>query len=255
MTIEDQGISSHHCRLTIEQEEFFLEDLGTTNGTWINYDRIDRVKLQSGDRIRIGQRTVLKFSLQDEDEETYQRTLYEAAVRDPLTGAYNKRYFHERLGSELAYALRHGAPLSLLMFDLDHFKAINDEFGHPAGDYVLQLLASTIRGSIRTEDVFARVGGEEFAVIGRGLKVKQAYEFAERLRLLVESTTFEDNGTGISVTISIGTATARPPLPMTTNDLIKQADDNLYVAKRNGRNRVEPAPAAASGGSAAGDGH
>lgn len=238
--IEDQGISRRHCQLVIEGDEVHLEDLGSTNGTWINYDRIDRVKLRSGDRIRIGQRTVLKFSYQDHDEETYQRTLYEAGVRDSLTGAFNQRFFHERLGSEQAFSLRHGAPLSLLRLAVDGFKAIGTEQGAPTGDAVLSQLARTIRAAIRSEDVFARLDEEEFAVIARGLTCGQAFDFADRLRLLIESQPFEDKGDPLQITISVGTATSEPPLPVVGDALVRQAETALAKAKQGGPNRVEP---------------
>jgi two-component system, cell cycle response regulator len=164
--------------------------------------------------------------------------MYEAALRDGLTKAFNKSYFIERLESELAYAKRHRAPLSLVMFDVDHFKRVNDTYGHLAGDFVLARLGKVTAGAVRVEDVFARYGGEEFAIICRGVELSKAGIFAERLRVLVETTTFDHEGTYLPITVSIGVSGYPELAAETGTHLITGADEALYVAKRGGRNRV-----------------
>jgi two-component system, cell cycle response regulator len=245
LILSDDGVSRRHCRITRSEKGFELLDNESTNGTFANGERAVQHPLADGDKIQLGQVTILKFSYQDDLEEAFQRRMYEAAVRDPLTGIYNKRYFTDRLRGEYAYSIRHAVPLSLLLFDIDHFKRINDTYGHPAGDAVLKNLAQVVSRAIRAEDIFARYGGEEFAVIARELESAPAYAFAERLRRIVETTKFEAEGYHIPVTISIGIATLGPTNFLDESDMIRESDQNLYAAKRSGRNRVErsaPAP-------------
>lgn len=158
---------------------------------------------------------------------------------DPLTGLYNRRHFVDVLQAELARAKRTGRPLALLMLDIDHFKRVNDTWGHQAGDRVLQLLAQTVLHSIRLEDLAARVGGEEFAVIMPGLDDTTALQAAERLRGIVEHTPFAvDVTTTIDVRISVGIAATNKGTPADMDALISAADAALYRAKQTGRNRV-----------------
>ena len=226
--LSDDGISRRHARLLQLAGEVILEDLKSANGTLVNGEAISQRSLQDGDKIRLGSTTILKFTYHDHLDESFQQQMYDAALRDGLTKAYNKKYFLDRLETEIAYAKRHRADLSLCVFDVDHFKRVNDLYGHLAGDAVLIKLAKIAMGTVRTEDIFARYGGEEFAVICR----------AERLRSLVEHTSFEHEGTRLPVTISLGVA-AYPDLDVqTAAELIAAADEALYDAKRGGRNRV-----------------
>lgn len=245
--VEDDGISRRHC--CIERGaggEFVLVDLGSTNGTWLNGNRVQEASLADGDKIQIGSNTVLKFSIQDALEEAYQKSIYESATRDGLTRVYNKKFFLDALEKEFAYCQRHGVPLSLVMFDVDHFKRVNDTWGHPAGDYVLRRLAERMQETVRTEDVLARYGGEEFAVLLRGEQEDRAVACAERCRRAVEQTDFVFEGTRLPVTISLGVATARADTFQSAAELVTAADRQLYRAKQGGRNRTccaeAPAP-------------
>jgi diguanylate cyclase (GGDEF)-like protein len=243
--IVDDGISRKHCEIAHSGNQILVRDLGSTNGTFLNGNRISEHVLQDGDKIQVGSTTILKFTFHDSLDETFQRQMYESALRDGLTKAFNKKYFADRLESEFAYANRHKSPLSLVMFDIDHFKAINDTHGHLAGDYALATLAGLVSTTIRQEDVFARYGGEEFAVICRGIALDGAGTFAERIRKLVAAHPFSYEGTPLRITISCGVASV-PEIGMREHaELIAAADEALYSAKRGGRNRVIVAGAAA----------
>jgi two-component system cell cycle response regulator len=237
--IDEDGVSRHHAKF-IQTTEGNVEimDLGSRNGTFVNGDRVSRLALRDGDKIQIGPISILKFSYHDELDEALQRNLYASATRDALTGVANKRTFAETLAKEFAFAKRHSSRLSLVTFDVDHFKKINDGFGHPCGDYVLKALADKVRGSLRTEDELARVGGEEFAVLLRDIDGRGAFECAERVRNAIAATLFMWEGRAVPVTISLGVATFDPKAHATPEALVQDADRQLYRAKGSGRNRV-----------------
>ena len=238
LRLNDDGISRRHCRLLQLGGKIIIEDLGSVNGTLVNGDMVSHVELKDGDKIRLGSYTILKFTYQDKLDEKFQQQMYDAALRDGLTRVYNKKFFLDRLDTEFAYAKRHRSMLSLVMFDVDHFKRINDTYGHLAGDAVLVRLADITQSMIRTEDALARYGGEEFAVICRGIPLLNAGILGERLRAAVEQAAFEFQGQRLPVTISVGVA-ALPEAPAATpQELISHADSSLYEAKKTGRNRV-----------------
>jgi two-component system, cell cycle response regulator len=240
--MQGDGISRKHVRLRVTGDKVFLEDLGSTNGTFVNGERVTTRLLEDGDKIQVGTSTILKFSYHDEMDEDFQRQMFESASRDVLTQAYNKRFLLEQLQSEYAYAARHGTELSLLLFDIDHFKRINDTHGHPAGDYVLSQLARIVVPTIRTEDIFARYGGEEFVILSRTTNRAAAQIVAERVRKVIEQHEFVFEGKKIPVTVSLGIA-AMPDRSIGSSEaLVGVADKALYDAKRGGRNRVVLAP-------------
>jgi two-component system, cell cycle response regulator len=239
--IDDAGASRMHARVVVTEDgRYILEDLRSRNGTFLAGRRVDRAELSSGDRIAIGSSVTLSFAILDAQAERMAHQLYESSVRDALTRAHNRRYLVERLGSEIAYARRHKAPLSLIMFDIDHFKIVNDTYGHLAGDEVLREVAALVARMIRSEDVFARYGGEEFVVLARGIEHDNAGRFAERLRAAVEGLEVVTSAeTSVKVTISVGYA-ALDELgdgQRTAEGLIRLADARLYGAKAAGRNR------------------
>ncbi len=236
--LEDEGVSRLHMRLSRTQDGVALTDLDSTNGSYVNGTRVHRHDLDDGDRIQVGSVTILKFSYQDSLEEQFQQQLYESATRDPLTQAYNKRFFDEQLAKDFSHAERHSLSLSLLMLDVDHFKAINDDHGHPAGDHVLQRMAACIMGSLRTEDAFCRVGGEEFTVIARDSNEGHAAALGERLRRLVEATKFVYDGVALRITVSVGALSYAPDRHTSAEAMVAEVDQLLYAAKHAGRNRV-----------------
>jgi two-component system, cell cycle response regulator len=237
--IDQEGVSRRHAMLerTVEGAVQIV-DLESRNGTFVNGEPVSRETLRDGDKIQIGGTTILKFSYQDEFDEALQRNLYDSATRDPLTHAVNKRGFEESFSKEFAFARRHARVLSLVALDVDHFKRVNDTHGHPAGDFVLRRLAEVVSATIRVEDVFARVGGEEFVILLRDIPLAAAFECAERLRGYVEKAEFETGGKRIPITISSGVATLQPTVHSTHGALLESADRALYEAKAGGRNRV-----------------
>ena len=238
--LEDDGVSRKHAKIVRGVDgSVRLVDLQSTNGTFCDGAKIDSHVLRDGEKVQIGNATILKFSYQDDLEEAFQRQLYESATKDGLTKIFNKKFFLERLRHEVSYALRHSLQLSLLMFDVDFFKKVNDSHGHQAGDHVLIKLAAVVAETIRGEDVFARYGGEEFALILRECSEEKALLLAERLRNLVQATDFSFGEIPIPVTISIGLACLSQGNYPGPDEVIAAADGYLYAAKRNGRNRVE----------------
>jgi two-component system cell cycle response regulator len=234
----DDGISREHAEILIEGGQVVLHDLGSTNGTFCNGIKVDRRPLVDGDKILVGSTTILKFTYHDNLDEVFQRQMYESSLRDGLTKAFNKKYFTDRLESEFTFAVRHGASLALVLFDIDHFKKVNDTYGHAAGDLVLTELSALLMLSLRTEDVFARCGGEEFGVIGRGSDRAQGQVIAERMRRAVEARQFVYEGKVIPVTISLGVAALPDAGIKDSAALTVAADQALYRSKQGGRNRV-----------------
>jgi len=233
------SISRRHCAFLTDGDRIEVRDLGSTNGTYVNDRRIApgvRAALRTGDLVQLGA-VIFKFLFGNDLEALYHEEIYLASVVDGLTQIYNRRYFDEQIERELARAQRHGRPLALLLIDVDHFKAINDERGHLAGDHVLAALAKRIRENVRREDCCARYGGEEIAIASPEITLPQAIVFAEKLRGCVEAGDFTFDGVSIPVTVSIGVAVATPDMQH-PRDLVGAADARLYEAKRSGRNRV-----------------
>jgi diguanylate cyclase (GGDEF)-like protein len=234
--IDDFGISRLHCRFVRSGGSFAIHDLGSTNGTLVNGVRVSVAVLQTGDRIQLGDNVVLQFALLDDVEDCLAQQLYEMSTRDPLTKAYNRRYFNERFDAELSYAVRHGAPLSLMVVDLDFFKRVNDTFGHGGGDELLRAVVKQISRTVRSEDLVARFGGEEFALILRSTNLTDAVRLGERIRQAVEALEVIWEGRTIRCTLSIGVAEASES--SSKEDLLNRADKRLYQAKSLGRNCV-----------------
>ncbi|MFH1262141.1 MAG: GGDEF domain-containing protein [Pseudomonadota bacterium] len=237
IVISDEGISRKHFRIDRHENSFTVTDLGSTNGTYVNGAPIKQSTLRDGDKITAGD-VILSFSYQDSIDVNYREGLRNMAIRDGLTGLYNRRYLLDTLKREVSYAVRLRQPLTAVMFDIDHFKKINDNHGHAAGDLVLKTLGKALSEGLRAYDVFARYGGEEFVVLLRATALDNALIFAERLRKRTEDLSIEHEGKKIAVTISIGAAALDPDQAQHPEALVKEADRYLYEAKRRGRNRV-----------------
>lgn len=238
IVVDDAGVSRQHATISALGDGLFIDDLGSRNGTFIEGERIVRAALTDGCLVQIGLHVGFRFTLVDERQEQLLRQLYRSSTRDALTSVYNRRHFDDRLTAEVAYARRHSTDVSLIVVDIDFFKQVNDAHGHAAGDTVLRQVAQTLQHQLRVEDVLARVGGEEFAVILRGIGPSGAARLGERLRIAVAEIPAMAQGNSIAVTISAGCATLSELESPDEQSLFSTADSRLYTAKRQGRNQV-----------------
>ena len=236
VSLDEDGVSRQHARIFRDACGWQLEDLGSTNGSFVNDARMSRGPLRDGDILRFGI-ALLKFLVGSNVETAYHEAIYNMTVTDALTGAFNRRFLIDFLHREFARAARYQLPLSLVMFDLDHFKKVNDTYGHLAGDAVLREVGRRLRPRMRREDLLARYGGEEFACVLAGTPADRARLFAEDLRVIIARDPVASDPHHIAITISLGVAefTAGTHVP---DDLVAAADVKLYEAKRGGRNRV-----------------
>lgn len=238
VVLDLQGVSRKHCMVSVSEAEVTVTDLGSANGTYVNDARLaGPTAIRRADVIKIGA-TAMKYLPAGDPERLAYDKLHEQANTDGLTKCFNKAYFNRALDAELKKCKVAGTPLTLAVFDLDHFKRLNDTFGHDAGDFVLREVARLIRdGGIRQGDVFARYGGEEFCILSPNTSLKQGFEIAERLRRLVEQHAFVYDGRPLVVTASIGVADCRDGVD-TGTELFKRADAAVYASKGAGRNQV-----------------
>ncbi|MEC7277326.1 MAG: GGDEF domain-containing protein [Bdellovibrionota bacterium] len=237
--LEFNGISRYHFKvISGGGDSHVVEDAGSRNGTFVNNKKIEgQQQLNKGDMIKLGNIALKYLPKGDPERLTYDKLQHEANT-DKHTGCYNKGYFNNALDLEVKKSKVTGNPLSLIVFDLDHFKKLNDGYGHDAGDFVLKEMAGLIRkNGVRDQDIFARYGGEEFVILLPKTNLKQAFEIAERLRKLVESHEFIYEEKRLPVTASIGVADYRQGVA-TGTDLFKRADEAVYKSKQGGRNQV-----------------
>ncbi len=236
----DASLSRVHARLMSVNGQYVFQDAGSTNGSSVNGAPAGAPQiLRDGDRLQLGTGTSLRFALVTEDEERALVRAYEASMRDGLTGVFNRKHLDERLEAEIAFAQRHHTPLSLVMADVDHFKRVNDNHGHLAGDAVLRHVAGLLGGALRTEDLLARYGGEEFVILARSIALDAAVGLAERLRQTVAQTPARFQGAALPVTLSAGIASLACCGPRPDRAaLFGLADARLYRAKAAGRDRV-----------------
>jgi two-component system cell cycle response regulator len=235
------GISRKHFQIEIKDSpnEFQAEikDMGSSNGTHVNKQKISSKNLNKGDLIDVGT-LQFKFLPKGDPERLSLDKMYMAANIDKLTECYNKAYFQAALDVEIKKCKNSGSPLTLLVLDLDKFKTLNDTYGHLTGDYVLKEVAAVTRHQgIREGDIFARYGGEEFVVLLPKTALKQGFEIAERIRKIVEVHKYTFDGKNIAVTTSIGVADYREGV-VNGDELFKRADKALYTSKEKGRNQT-----------------
>ena len=244
ITIEDDWASRIHCLIHWQGggDVFELEDRDSTNGTYVNTHKITRVQVPPGVPIQVGH-SLLKIEYKDEAELQLEQNLQRNASVDGLTGIFNRRYFMKRATEELAFARRHHRPLGVIMIDIDHFKLVNDTFGHQMGDFVLNRFASIISANKRPEDIFARYGGEEFIILPRGELSKEGMHLnCERIRKTIEASEFAFGETRVRITVSIGFHLAMvvdDDRKLSIDEWISKADEALYQSKDLGRNRTE----------------
>ncbi len=237
IVLEGDSVSRRHAHLEQRGGAWWMIDDGSTNGTHVNDEAITlAVPLANGDRIKFGA-TIFKYLSGADVEAQYHEEIYRMTIIDGLTQAHVKRYFLEALEREVTRARRHARDLSMVMFDIDHFKKVNDRHGHLAGDTVLKDLARIVQSRIRRDEVFARYGGEEFAIVLPETNLDGARGLSEELRAKIECSPFVFQGETIFVTVSVGISSLVDSAD-TGMDLIRTADAKLYEAKRGGRNRV-----------------
>jgi diguanylate cyclase (GGDEF)-like protein len=236
LCIAHKSVSREHCRIWRDGEGYRVRDLGATNSTRVNDEIVGEGTLEDGDHVTIGE-SILKFISHTSVEANYHEEIYQLATQDPLTELCNRRHFIELTEKEMARAMRHHRPLALCIVDVDLFKPVNDRYGHISGDEVLRQIAAIARRYVRSDDVAARIGGEEFAVLLPECDAAAAYGFAERLRIAIAAAVFSPGGEPQQITVSIGIAALSPERD-TRNRLMAAADSALYRAKKEGRNRV-----------------
>jgi diguanylate cyclase (GGDEF)-like protein len=235
--VQDNSVSRNHALIETTPEGCFIVDQKSLNGTHVNDNSVQGTyRLTDGDYIRTGN-AIFRFLTGGNIEAEYHEEIYRLTIIDGLTQIHNHRYLEEFLEREIARSQRHNRPLSVLLFDIDRFKTVNDQHGHLAGDHVLRDLSARLRPTIRREDLLARYGGEEFCLVLVETDHAGAVGTAERIRKMVERTPFQFDGLMIPVTLSVGAATLTADMT-NVSDLLKVADDHLLQAKRSGRNRV-----------------
>lgn len=235
--LDDDLVSRKHCSLFFDGRTVIVEDLGSTNGTFVDGSPIQKMQLDSDNRLQIG-KMVLKVDFKDPSEEAFDRELYEAATMDPLTRISNRRTFMDRSLGELALARRNNYYVHAIMVDADHFKRVNDTWGHQCGDMVLKEIARILKEEKRESDLLARYGGEEFVLLLAGIGPEDAQKSAERLRMAVERHRFSWKDTIIPVTISLGLCSKQGEQIGKIDQMIADCDRLLYIAKENGRNQI-----------------
>lgn len=241
--LQDDMASRRHAKINYRNADYpeqppecYLEDLGSRNGTEINGAQVTQPhRLNERDRILIGT-TLLGFFLRDEKELENEQLLYEMATHDALTGLDNRYQFRTHLNHHVERGRRYGLPVSMLIIDADHFKAVNDRHGHDIGDKVLIHLARLIESCCRSTEICARWGGEEFVVLLPDGDLLSAYALGERIRLTVESNPLRQPGTPIYLSVSVGCAELG--ISDDSETLFHNADQNLLKAKKMGRNKV-----------------
>lgn len=236
LCIAHKSVSREHCQIWREGDEYRIRDLGATNTTRVNDVPVAEAVLADSDHVTVGE-SILKFISHTSVEANYHEEIYQLATRDPLTDLCNRRHFLEQMEREIARSLRHDRPLAMCIVDVDLFKPVNDRYGHISGDEVLRRIADLVHQHARHDDIAARIGGEEFAVLLPECNADAAYRFAERLRAAVAAETFTPGGEPRRITISIGIAELSPALDSRAA-LMAAADAALYRAKAEGRNRV-----------------
>ena len=239
--INEASVSRQHAAISSGAAGFEIEDLGSSNGTFINDTKVTaRTLLKDGEMIRLG--TILfRFFASDNAESIMADKIYRMATIDAGTDIFNKKYLLDALESEMKFARQYQRPLSIIYYDLDHFKKVNDTLGHNGGDVVLRETAAICKGEIRKQDVLGRYGGEEFVIVLPDTDQRVAVGLAERLRVAIENHVFNIEVDGRKIqhkqTMSIGVSQLTPDMK-TIEAFLESADKKLYQSKQTGRNKV-----------------
>jgi two-component system cell cycle response regulator len=236
IVLDSAGVSRQHAAIVPAPGAWAITDLGSTNGTHVNDAPIIGTQpLESGDHVKVGG-TIFKYIAGGELEALFYAEIYRLTIYDGLTRVHNRRYFEDFLDREASRSERHERPLALALVDVDHFKKLNDQYGHVTGDQVLREVAARVSRLVRAEQLLARYGGEEFALVLPEVPPDRALVFCQRLCRVVAQEEFKVGSGGVTVTVSVGLSAF--VTGMTRDELVKRADEALYEAKRTGRNRV-----------------
>jgi len=245
IVINDTSVSRQHARFVLVGDHVMVEDMGSSNGTFVNDVRTPaQVQLKDGDIIRLGT-VLLKFFAHDNVDSIMHDKIYRMATIDAGTQIFNKQYLLDALESEFKFSKTYERELSIIYYDLDHFKPVNDTYGHNAGDFILRESAALVKSALRKDDILGRFGGEEFVIILPNTDGRVAAELAERIRSKHETHRFPlevvENGVKKPVahrqTISMGVEQLKSNI-VTTKDFLEAADKKVYNSKSTGRNKV-----------------
>lgn len=237
LVLTDDGVSRRHARIERRSDRVVLMDVGSTNGTLLNDVELSGiVELRTGDRIQVGA-TIFKYLSATDLEAALHEQIFSNATTDALTGLRSKRHLMDELGREFSRARRYGRKFSTLMIDIDHFKAVNDRYGHQVGDITLRSVAGTVLSCLPSDSLAARYGGEEFVVLLLETTLEDAVAIAERVRRAIAELTISYREAQHRVTVSVGCAQYEHS---DDNELrlFERADQCMYAAKQAGRNAV-----------------
>jgi len=236
LALQGSGLSRRHSAIWTVDDCLWVRDLASTNGTFVNGKRVTTEKLTAGDEVGLGD-LVLRVLRRESIEDNYHVVMTERAYVDELTGLGNRRRFQDLLEGGVMQAALHGESFSLVLFDLDDFKCINDRYGHDVGDNVLRSCADQLRGTTRSPGGLTRIGGEEFAAVLQGADISSAANYADRCRRAIADMTFPDIGHAFRLSASFGVASWHSDM-VDSAALVRIADGRLYTAKRAGKNCV-----------------
>jgi len=244
VTVDDSSVSRMHAASELSNGAYHITDLDSTNGSWINEDRlVSRVTLNGGEMIRLGN-TILKFMLALDEEAQYHAVVHELMTHDPLTNTYNRGYLIPLLERELGKCQAQGSTLSVILLDIDEFKRVNDRYGHLIGDEVLRILCKRIRPILDGAHSLCRLGGDELVIVCPQSPLDMTVQLAEMICREVAELPFVTQSGQLKITCSIGvTSTNGESLP-DVDTLLGAADKLLYRAKAQGRNCVHRASGA-----------
>jgi diguanylate cyclase (GGDEF)-like protein len=237
IVVEDSSISRRHVRIAADRRSVTLEDAGLVNSVSVNGQRVRRAELESGDLVVLSARVSFVFQRVSSAHLGLMQHLYDSSTRDRLTGAYCKKHYQDHLATEVAFCRRHGTDLGLVLLDVDLFRSFNDQHGHATGDAVLQHITKDIARQLRTEDLFARIGGDDFVILLRGINTEGCLHLAQRLRLSIAAFPIRIDSLALAVTLSLGCASLKGT-EVTAQALTALAEERLEQAKGQGGNRV-----------------